>query len=55
MADHESGTLDEIVFRGRTALDQREFEVLMEQYKLLSTPPSGSWQDAKSSTRSFCP
>lgn len=34
MADHESGTLDEIVFRGRTALDQREFEVLMEQYKL---------------------
>jgi hypothetical protein len=34
MADRETGTLDEIVFRGKTALDQREFEVLMEQYKL---------------------
>ena len=34
MADRETGTLDGIVFRGRTAFDQREIEVLMEQYKL---------------------
>lgn len=34
MTDREAGTLDDIVFRGRTALDQRELEVLMEQYKL---------------------
>ena len=34
MADRETGTLDEIVFRGKTATDQPELEVLMEQYKL---------------------
>ena len=34
MADRETGTLDGIVFRGKTATDQPELEVLMEQYKL---------------------
>lgn len=34
MIDREAGTLDDIVFRGRSTLDQRELEVLMEQYKL---------------------
>ena len=34
MTDREAGKLDDIVFRGRSALDQCEFEALIEQYKL---------------------
>ena len=34
MTDRETGKLDDIVFRGRAALDQCELEVLIEQYKL---------------------
>ena len=34
MADSEAEALDEIVFHGRTSFDQRELEVLMEQYRL---------------------
>ena len=34
MTDRETGTLADIVFRSRSATDQRELEVLMEQYKL---------------------
>ena len=34
MADREAEALDDIVFHGRTSFEERELEMLMEQYRL---------------------